>query len=459
MDLLKIKKLPVPVLDLCRKIRDIGGRSYLVGGSVRDLLLGEQPKDFDLEVYGIGLEPLHRHLSGFGRTEAVGRSFGVIKLWLDSLEIDVALPRSERKVSDGHRGFETDLDPEMTLNRASSRRDFTINAMMIDPLDGSLLDFHGGRKDLEQGILRHVSPSFSDDPLRVLRGMQFASRFRLQLHADTALLCRMLRGEADTLAIERVWLEWRKWAEGGSPACGLRVLEQSTWLSLYPELAALTGCQQEPKWHPEGDVWRHILYVVDCAAGISRRYGWSGERRNHLIFTSLLHDLGKPETTMTDHNGRIRSPDHSLQGLKYSASFLQRIGAPESLLSHIQPLIRDHLTHMHGGPSERAVRRLSVRLEPSDIELWEALVEADASGRPPLPASRPALNWLQKALDMQHHKTKPAPVVTGKLLMKYGVVPGPEMGQIIQAAYEAQLDGEIGDGEDAWQWCRRNIKR
>jgi len=451
-----IDKFPVTIGEICRKIQKTGGRAYLVGGCVRDLLLDLQPKDFDLEVYGIGMDQLHQQLVSLGRTETVGKSFGVIKLWLDSLEIDVALPRCERKTSRGHRGFEVDFDPAMSPEEASSRRDFTINAMMLDPLDGKLFDFHGGRQDLERGILRHVSSAFSEDPLRVLRGMQFASRFRLHLHVGTALLCRTLKQDADSLAIERIWIEWRKWAEGEFPSYGLKVLEESRWVSLYPELATMIGCPQEPKWHPEGDVWHHILQVVDRASKIAKRYSWSRERRYSLVFVALLHDLGKPETTITDQKGRIRSPDHSIRGLKHSASFLGRIGAPASLLSYIQPLIKDHLTHMHGAPSDRAVRRLAARLVPSDIELWEALVEADASGRSPLPACRPALAWLEKAHSMQHHQSKPVPIVTGKLLMEYGIEPGPEMGKIIREAYEAQLDGIIGNREEGRQWCIRH---
>ncbi|MFQ5582554.1 MAG: CCA tRNA nucleotidyltransferase [Mariprofundaceae bacterium] len=443
------------ILDICRKLQQADGTAYLVGGCVRDMALGLIPKDFDIEVYGLDIESLQNALSELGRCEQVGRSFGVIKLWSHGHEIDIALPRKERKAGAGHRGFDVQLDPHLDPEEASSRRDFTINAMMFDPCEGVLLDFHGGMADLESHMLRHISPAFVEDPLRVLRAMQFASRFKLQLDAQTALLCQALKQEADTLAIERVWVEWRKWAEGEYPSYGLKVLEESGWIELYPELAALIDCPQEPKWHPEGDVWTHTCLVVDGSARIASQYGWKSERRWQLLFAALAHDMGKPVTTHTDEKGRIRSTEHSLKGIGPALDFMQRIGAPASLIQYLPPLVKEHLTHMHGEPTERAVRRLSARLEPADIEMWEALVEADASGRSPIPPSRPALPWLEKAQAMQHHQGKPKAIVTGDMLMKLGVKPGPQMGAIIAAAYEAQLDGKIHDAESAISWCKK----
>jgi len=442
------------VLDTCRKLRQAGGTAYLVGGCVRDMALGLIPKDFDIEVYGLDMEKMQAVLAGIGKCERVGKSFGVIKLWSHGHEIDIALPRTERKTTAGHRGFDVRFDPHLDPKAASSRRDFTINAMMLDPCNNELLDFHGGMADMEARVLRHISPAFAEDPLRVLRGMQFAARFALSLDADTAALCRSLIKEADTLAIERIWIEWRKWAGGEYPSHGLKVLKDTGWIGLYPELDAMVDCPQEPAWHPEGDVWTHTCLVVDKAAQIASRQGWEGERRLCLLFAALVHDMGKPETTFTDEAGRIRSPEHCKEGVKHCESFLARIGAPATLHAHLVPLVKEHLTHMHSAPSERAVRRLAHRLEPADIELWEALVEADASGRSPLPPSRPALPWLEMAQAMQHHQGKPEPIVTGRMLMALGVRPGPEMGKIIQAAFEAQLDGDIHDEASALAWCR-----
>lgn len=447
------------VTRICRHLNEAGGRAFLVGGCVRDMMLKLAPKDMDIEIYGLTGEEISRVLKKLGRCEAVGKSFGVIKCWVDGMEVDVALPRLEHKIADGHRGFRVQSDPNLDPETASSRRDFTINAMMFDPLSNTLLDFHGGEKDLRAGILRHISPAFAEDPLRVLRAVQFAARFDLTLDAETAALCRQLLPEAETLAVERIWQEWRKWAEGQHPSRGLAVLQQSGWLTLHSELTALVDCPQDPRWHPEGDVWTHTLQVADQAATVAERYGWQGQQRWLFMFAALTHDLGKPAATIRDEDGAIRSPDHCMQGIAPAQRFLSRIGTPTALTKTILPLVREHLTHLHGQPTDRAVRRLAQRLEPATIELWEALVEADASGRAPHPPSRPALAWLQKAEALTSHRGKPEPLLTGKQLLELGVPAGPGMGDILQSAYEAQLDGAFDDTESAVEWYRERERR
>lgn len=447
-----IRTIPVQPGDVCRLIAAHGGRAWLVGGSVRDMLLGLAPKDFDFEVYGLDATALMSAVQPLGRCETVGRQFGVLKLWMQGLEIDLALPRTERKQGAGHKAFEVQSDPGLDERTASSRRDFSINAMMLDPLSGELLDMHNGRADLQNGILRHVSPAFAEDPLRPLRGMQFAARFRLRLHPDTAEMCRSLLSEAHTLPGARIWEEWRKWAHADSPSFGLDALRDSGWLTLYPEVAALIGCEQEEDWHPEGDVWTHTALVLDQAASLARRYGWQDKRREQLVFASLCHDLGKPSTTSRLAGGRIRATGHAEAGMEPSMAFLKRIAAPQALSSCVLPLVAEHLVHLHGKPTPRAVRRLSHRLLPSDICMWEALIEADASGRPPLPADRPALPWLEEAMRMQVETTAPEALAKGDMLLEMGMQAGPAMGRILAAAYQAQLDGEFKDSDEARLW-------
>ena len=449
--------IPDVVFRACKALHMAGGKAYLVGGCVRDMLLGHVPKDFDIEVYGLPAEALEKQLATLGRFALVGKQFGVYKLWLDDTEIDIALPRTEIKTDAGHRGFSVQVDPGLSPEIASSRRDFTMNAMMYEPLDDELLDFHAGRQDLEQKVLRHVSDAFGEDPLRPLRGMQFAARFRLTLHPDTVALCRQLLSEATTLPSERIWSEWEKWAHAATPSFGLRALSDSGWLSLYPELGALCDCPQDPRWHPEGDVWTHTLLVVDHAAQVARRYHWTGFERLQLLLAALTHDLGKPDTTESNESGKITSAGHSQAGLPLARQLMQRIGAPNRLLEYLEPLIREHMTHMHGEPTERAVRRLSARLSPVSIEMWEALVEADASGRTPFPAGRPALPWLQAAKAQQVHQQMPAALVTGKMLIDLGLEPGPKFSRILKAAYEVQLEGEIHNEETAVAWCKKRL--
>lgn len=449
--------LPDFLIGVCRHLETAGGRAWLVGGSVRDLCLGLQPKDFDLEVYGLDEARLFETVAGLGRCEEVGRHFGVIKLWQNGHVIDIALPRTERKTASGHRGFDIRPDPHLDPKAASRRRDFTINAMMYDPLADELFDPAGGRSDLEAGILRHVSGAFVEDPLRPLRGMQFAARFRLRLHPETATLCKRLLAEASTLPGSRIWGEWQKWSHAEYPSFGLQALADSGWLALYPELAALDGCPQPPRWHPEGDVWKHTVQVVDQAARIAGERHLPANDREYLLFAALCHDLGKPACTLTDATGRITSPDHSEQGIEPTTMLLKRIAAPARLLENIRPLVREHICHMHGEPTPRAVRRLAVRLSPQSIVMWEMLVEADASGRSPAPPSRPALAWLQTAEAMQHQHEKPVALVSGKMLAGLGMAPGPAMGTLLDKAYAAQLDGEFDTADDALAWCRRHL--
>lgn len=225
-------------------IEDAGGRALIVGGAVRDMLMGQDAKDLDIEVYGLDVDRLIGVLARFGRVDAVGRSFGVLKMRLpDGRELDVSLPRRESAA--GARGALGAPDPAMTPREAAARRDFTWNALALNPA-GELLDFFGGAADLRAGIIRHTSAAFGEDPLRVLRAMQFAARFDMRLAPETVTLCRTLLPLAPDLAIERVWGEWLKWAiKGKRPSAGLRVLEETGWIGLYPELEALIGCLQD----------------------------------------------------------------------------------------------------------------------------------------------------------------------------------------------------------------------
>ena len=447
-----ISNLPHSVLTVCRHIAASGGKAWLVGGCVRDLLLGLAPKDFDIEAYGLSMDQLEKCLAPMGRTGKVGAHFGILKLWLGNLEIDVALPRTEIKTEAGHRGFSVAHDPDLHPERATARRDFTINAMMFDPLTNKLLDLHGGKRDLENRILRHVGPAFSEDPLRPLRAMQFAARFQLRLDSQTAELCRKVLAEANTLPTSRIWGEWQKWSHAPHPSFGLQALQESGWLDLHPDLQMMVDCPQEPRWHPEGSVWQHTLHVCDQAARLASENNLGPLIRERLMFAALCHDVGKPNCTFMDARKRLRSPGHCQAGVDLTENFLLQIGAPKHLIRHVLPLVREHLVHMHGQPTDRAIRRLANRLTPANIELWEILVQADASGRPPLPPSRPAQAWLERALELKHHKSKPEPILNGNILIRMGIKPGPRMGRLLRKAYSAQLDGLFLDEPSAIAW-------
>ena len=442
---------------LYRLIREAGGRPLLVGGCVRDVLLGSRPSDLDLEVYELAPQRLIDVLSSAFAIDRVGQSFGVIKL--HHHPIDISLPRRESKVGLGHRGFEVLSDPWMSLEEAAARRDFTINAMAIDPVTEDLLDPFNGQRDLTLRILRHTSPQFAEDPLRVLRGMQFISRFELSPAPETLALCRGLVHEYPTLTPERIWGEWEKWAtRAAHPSLGLRFLQDIGWTAMYPELVALQGCPQDPAWHPEGDVWTHTLLVVDQAAQIAVREGLEGHERAVLLLAALCHDLGKPSTT-TVIDGHIRSPGHA-ECADPVSSFLDKLGISKDLATRIMALVRHHLSHLHFDGSPRHVRRLTRRLEEAGetLRMLARLVEADASGRPPLPRELPLAmhEMLATADGLQLTEQGPRPILLGRHLLSVGVQPGPRMGQILKMAYEAQLDGAFSTPEDGIRWLNES---
>ena len=448
-----------PILDA---LQAAGGEPLLVGGAVRDMLLGQPPeKDIDVEVYGLDVERLIATLAPFGRLDAVGRSFGVLKLRTRAgQEFDFALPRRESKIGAGHRGFLADPDPTMTPQEAASRRDFTINAMAITP-EGQVLDFFGGRADLQARVLRHTTLAFAEDPLRVLRAMQFAARFDMQLAPETAALCRELLPEAATLPIERIWAEWWKWAtKSVRPSAGLRVLHETGWLHLYPELLALVGCEQDRLWHPEGDVWPHTGYVVDAAADIAIRDGLDEDARAVLLLAALCHDLGKPATTIHDPDGRIRSPGHDQAGIAPTEMLLRRIGCPHGIASQVVPLVREHMVHIGMTVTERAVRRLALRLAPATIEAWSRVVEADHSGRPPLPPGNPGAEIVALAQQLGAAEGKPEPLLHGRDLIAAGLAqPGPQLGALLKQAYAAQIDGVFATSQEGLAWAERMVRQ
>lgn len=448
-----------PIHDqVCDLIRKAGGRPLLVGGCVRDMLLGHAPKDLDIEVYGLEPQRLVGALRQTFAVDLVGQSFGVIKL--HHYPIDISLPRRESKMGLGHRGFEILSDPWMTPEEAAARRDFTINAIAVDPSTEEIIDPFGGRQDMALRILRHTTEHFVEDPLRVLRGMQLVSRFRLTPVPETIALCRTLFQEYHALSVERIWGEWEKWAGRSiQPSLGLRFLSETGWLAAYPELAALQGCPQDPEWHPEGDVWLHTLLIVDEAALIGERDRLGGRDRAVLIFAALCHDLGKPATTAF-LDGRMRSYGHA-DRTDIVERFLTRLGPPKDLLLRVTTLVRHHLSHIDFQGSARHIRRLTRALDEAGetLRMLARLVEADASSRPPRPRGLPTTmeHMLNVAEALALDERGPRPILLGRHLLPMGIPPGPRMGAILKAAYEAQLDGAFQTVAEGLAWVTREL--
>jgi len=445
------------------------GRPRLVGGGVRDWLLGIEPKDFDIEVGGSDFETLHRTLRPFGSTDIVGRSFGVIKVRSRATgsEYDFSLPRRESKTGAGHRGFAVEPDPTLSDADAAARRDFTLNAIALDPFTGALIDPHDGQRDLQARVLRHTSAAFSEDPLRVLRAVQLAARFDFSLAPETAELCRRMVNAFAELPVERVWGEWEKWAAKSiRPSRGLTVLEETGWLQHFPEIAALRGTQQEPEWHPEGDVFTHTQHCLDALTALPAWQASPPERRRLLMFGVLAHDFGKPTTTAyAEKRGRMRwtSPGHEPAGGPLAESFLRRIGAPLHYDLPVAAMVLHHLAHHHGATifTDTAVRRLARKLAPATIDDLALVMRADANGRPTL--TSPEIHARIDELVAQAHAlaladAAPKPIVLGRHLIALGMKPGPDFKPLIEAAFEAQLDGAFNDEAGGVAWLKAHVK-
>ena len=454
------------MLDAVRRV----GRPRLVGGGVRDWLLGLEPKDFDIEVAGVDFETLHRALAPFGSTDIVGRSFGVIKARNRTIgtEYDFSLPRRESKTGAGHRGFAVVPDPALSDAEAAARRDFTVNAIALDPFTLEVIDPHGGQADLRARVLRHTGAAFVEDPLRVLRAMQLAARFDFTLAPETAALCRSISAAFTELPVERVWGEWEKWAlKAAKPSRGLAVLEESGWLRHFPEIAVLRGTPQEPEWHPEGDVFTHTQHCLDALVALDAWCAADSMRRRTLTFAVLAHDFGKPSTTArAEKRGALRwvSPAHEAAGGPLAEAFLRRIGALRELDAPVCALVVNHLAHHHGQTrfSDTSVRRLARRLAPATIDELAAVMRADSNGRPPLtsPETHTRIDELvAKAHALTLADTAPKPLMLGRHLIALGRQPGPKFKPVLDAAFEAQLDGAFADEAGGIKWLRNHLDR
>lgn len=432
--------MKLSALEIAHKIKGAGGRALLVGGCVRDGLLGLEAKDIDLEVFGLVCEDV---LKLFPGADTVGKSFGVIKLG----NVDVAFPRRETKLGQGHKAFAIASDPHLTLAEAAARRDFTVNAIYQDPLTGEYLDPYGGIADLRAKVLKNVSGHFAEDPLRVLRGMQFIARFELEPAQELVEICRRMTPEG--LPRERLFDEWQKLLlQGRKISKGLEFLRATEWVKYYPELAKCIGCEQDPAWHPEGDVWNHTLECLDRM-----------EKGDIVVALAVLcHDFGKPYCTKFDPEaGRIRSLGHDVLGVKHTLNFLKRLTREERLLKEVPPLVQFHMApysyyRSHAGDS--AVRRLSARV----VRLDRLLKVAAADNTPP-----EAIAWLEGAAErLDIAQNAPKPIVLGRHLLALGMAPGPAMGQDLKALYEAQLDGRffnLENGLELWYNMHSSSKK
>lgn len=459
------------IVRLAEAYRAAGGRALMVGGSVRDMLLGRAPKDFDLEVYGLQPERLEEVTRSFGDVSDVGKAFAILKLVVDDIDIDVAVPRKERKTGEGHKNFCVEADPHLDPRDAARRRDFTVNAIAADPLTGEIVDPFSGMQDLADGVLRVVDAgTFAEDPLRVLRAMQLIARFSLTIDPASFAVMREMVPTLAEISPERVGDEWRKLLlRSERPSIGLAFgMDVGAFALLHPELPPLAETPQEPEWHPEGNVWAHTMMVVDEAAKIVRREVLDDERALTVLLGALCHDIGKPAVTKPE-GGRIRSHGHEDAGVAPTRSFLAALSIHYSTIEEVVGIVRDHMKPyrfwhaecVDGQPvTDGAIRRLAARIYPAILCDLVLVTEADYCGRGPFPdpenpgqtiwrTDYPAGPWLLERGQKLELLGGPAPhVITGNELIDLGFRPGPLFGQIIQLC---------DDLRDEREYCHYNL--
>ena len=448
---------PEKVINLARAVGVEGGRALLVGGCVRDLVMGQEPKDWDVEVYGIDPNKLRALLDQIGPVNVVGEAFTVYKLGVD---LDVSLPRRERKSGRGHRAFVIEGDPSMTIEDAAHRRDFTINAILEDPLTGEIIDPFHGREDIKNRILRAVSvETFAEDSLRVLRAAQFAARFEFEIEPETVALSRHI--DLSDLPAERVWGEMEKLLLGArQPSVGLQWLrELGAIAQIFPELNALIDVPQDKEWHPEGDVFIHTRLVADRARELIDDLPYA--KQVTVMLAATAHDFGKPSTTEFIE-GRLRSRGHEEAGIAPAASFLDRLNIHTldgyDVRAQVIALVRDHLKpgeffKKRDEVGDGAFRRLARKCE---LDLLYRVAKADSLGRntDDIPREKwftsEAQEWfIKRAKELEVDQQPPAPILLGRHLLEMGLQAGPRIGEITRKVYELQLDGSVCSLDDA----------
>lgn len=420
---------------IAEKVAKVGGRAYFVGGFVRDRLMGHPCKDVDIEVHGISPDELRRILENCGELTQMGASFGIYGL--RHYGIDIAMPRQEHATGKGHKDFSVSVDPWIGTRKAATRRDFTVNAMMMDVLTGEVLDPFGGRADLQRRVLRHVScERFGEDPLRVLRAAQFAARLEFTVAPETIALCRGM--DLSRLAKERVWQETMKaLLQARKPSVYFETLREMEQLSFwFKEAERLIGTGQDPLFHPEGDVWTHTMRVLDEAARLREK----AREPAALMLAALCHDFGKPEVSRVIE-GRIRAFGHERAGLPAAEAFTRRLTDEKTVRRYVLNMTELHmrpgaLCSQHAG--EKAYMRLfDASVCPEDLLL---LAQADRRGTGFGYDGEQDEALLSQKLEAYRMRMREE-YVSPADLKKAGIVPGPVYTKALRYAHTLHLSG------------------
>lgn len=469
----KLITLESKVLEIIQELNNKGHLSLIVGGAVRDAILGIEPKDIDIEVYGINYNDLMKFLSKHGRVDLVGKKFGVIVFNPKGCEMkyDFSVPRKENKVGTTHKDYEIVFDINMTIEVASQRRDFTMNSISYDPIGNITYDYYGGINDIKNKIIRHTSDKFSEDYLRILRCMGFQARFGFEIHPDTIeLMKKMLltSNEYNELSVERVYEEFCKWTEKGiRHDLIFKFMRDTGLIEYYPVLKALKETPQDKIWHGEGDVEIHTEMCLREIDRIILENNITGIEKSILVISTLTHDIGKKDTTVHEvKNGRmaITSNGHEALGGKMVIELLSLLGFNESIITPISNLVSNHLSGVsisliptHSGKI-KAVKKLSRRLFPATIQQLLFLMEADSYGRFPKRESTGANEIALIAKDLDVTIKQYQYILMGRHLIQKGLRPSEKFGIILKHSHEAQENGIFNDEDGANIWLNEYLK-
>jgi poly(A) polymerase len=430
---------------ICATLRRSGHQAYLVGGCVRDLLLGREPADYDVCT---DARP-ERVLELFPRSLTVGAKFGVILVVEETAQVEVATFRSDIGYSDGRHPDRVVFSD--TPQEDVRRRDFTINGLLMDPATQEVLDFVEGRADLKAGIVRAIGdPSlrFGEDKLRMLRAVRFAARFGFQIEPATFAAIRELASQITQVSPERIREELTKLLTEGAARRGFELLDETGLLAVVlPDVARMKGVEQPPQFHPEGDVWIHTRMMLEKLPPISSPT---------LAWGVLLHDVGKPPTftPATGPGTRIRFDGHVEMGVRMAENILRELRFSNDVIEQIQALVANHMRFMDVRQMRQATLKRFVRLPRFDEHLELHRLDCLACH-----GHLDAYDFVREFIaETPPEQVRPPKLITGDDLKRMGVRPGPQYREILTAVEEAQLDGQLSDRERALEFARNIVK-
>ncbi len=412
--------------EIAKLVKENGGRTFYVGGYVRDKLLNIENKDVDIEVHGISEDTLYKILKSLGTPLAYGSSFGVYSL--SGHNIDIALPRSEKLVGKKHTDFRIDVDPFIGYKNACKRRDITINALMMDVLTEEILDYYSGINDLNNKIIRYVDKdSFVEDPLRVLRVAQFAARLQFKVDEDTIDLCKNI--DLSYLSRERIEEELRKaLLKANKPSIFFDVLNKMNQLSYwFKEVEDLINIKQDPIYHPEGDAYIHTMQVLDRCA----KYRDVVSDAYSFMLLGLTHDFGKTITS-EEIDGRIHAYNHEIAGVPLVENFLKRISNRKDVIKYVKNMVT-----MHMEPNKKANNHSSIKstnkmfyncISPKDL-IYFSICDSGKTDN---------LNFLNERYKI-YEEIINKPYVTGNDLIKAGIKPNEDFHKLLEYATKLRL--------------------